>query len=383
MQIKDNDSSKLLMYDTKTMENFVRDFILDMRKRKLTLSTINSTCAALKHFFDINDFDLRCSKKLVKFKGNRRDNIKKNEIRGYTIDEIHKMVNSAHDQRARIMILLMCSSGIRIGAFENLRLRNLIPIDKYGIYQIIVYENTSEQYYTFCSQECRKEIDNYIEFRKRNGETIRPEHPLIREQFNTRNRIGSAKPIFLHYRSFTKMIEHVINIDAGIKKNTDNFTITTKTHSFRRFFETAVIKEGLSPLYTNILLNHDTGLEKSYFKPTVTDLLEGSDKMSGYIQVMNAVTINEENRQKKVIQDLKEDLEQKYYSLEQKNQLLTTKLQEYEEANKEGRIMSKEYSQKINELNKKFNEVIAKFEMERDEKGHLKRIKNQNKKMQE
>jgi len=92
LQLKDFESSKLLKYDVKTMENLVRDFILDMRKRNLSLSTINCSCAALKHFFDINDFDLRWSKKLVKFKGNRRDNAKKNEIRGYTIDEISRII---------------------------------------------------------------------------------------------------------------------------------------------------------------------------------------------------------------------------------------------------------------------------------------------------
>ncbi len=52
-----------------------------------------------------------------------------------------------------------------------------------------------------------------------------------------------------------------------------------------------------------MLMNHDIGLEKSYFKPTVTDLLEGSDKMCGYIHVMNAVTINDEYRLKKENQE--------------------------------------------------------------------------------
>ena len=85
LQLKDFESSKLLKYDVKTMENLVRDYILDMRKKNLSLSTINCSFAALKHFFDINDFDLIWSKKLVTFKGNRRDNAKKNEIRGYNI----------------------------------------------------------------------------------------------------------------------------------------------------------------------------------------------------------------------------------------------------------------------------------------------------------
>ena len=378
MQIKDYDCSKLLQeYDVKTMENLVRDFILDMRKRNLSLATINCTCAALKHFFDINDFDLRWSKKLVKFKGNRRDNAKKKgEIRGYTLEEIRKMVNSAQDQRAKVMILLMSSSGIRVGSFLSLRIRNLIPIDKYGIYQVVVYENTSSQHYTFCSQECRKEIDNYIEFRKRIGEeTIRPESPLIREQFNTRNRIGSAKPRFIHYRSLTKMIEQVINVDAGINiknKNTkeddddnnkNNNTITTQTHSFRRFFETATIKEGLSPLYANILMDHDIGLEKSYFKPTVTDLLEGSDKMRGYIHVMNSVTINDEYRLSKQVQELKKEDDYQKYIIDKK---LKEKDAEIEQLNSKLEV--------FNDLMSEFRETIN-FVMNNRDKSTKERIK--------
>jgi integrase len=361
LKIKDNDCSKLILeYDIKAIETFIRDYILHMRNRNLSPSTINCNCAAIKHFFDINDIDLRWSKKLVKFKGNKDDYYyyysnndnstcsssitinnnnnnreeirrggrrRRGEIRAYTREEIHKLLNSAQDQRAKVMILLMASSGIRIGSFLSLRIRNLIPIDKYGIYQVIVYENTRNQHYTFCSQECRKEIDNYLEYRKRNGETIKPESPLIREQFNTRNRgIGSAKPRFLGDRGLTKIIAQVLSVDTGIKEikneedtnNNTTTTTTTETHSFRRFFETTAIKEGLSPLYVNILMNHDIGLEKSYFKPTVNDLLEGSDKMSGYIQIMNAITINDENRLSKQVQELKEQDDYQKYVIDKK-----------------------------------------------------------------
>src|SRR5215203_1033821 len=374
LNIQDYDCSKLLEYDIKTIENYIRDYILDMRtKRDLSPASIDCHCAALKHFFDINDVDLRWSKKLIKFKGSKDDdyyynnnnNKKKktrNEIRAYTLEEIQKLFNSAQDQRTKIMIALMASSGIRIGTFLSLRIRNLIPIDKYGIYQIIVYENTSSQHYTFCSQECRKEIDNYLGYRKRNGEIMRPESPLIREQFNTRNRVGSAKPRFLSDRGLTKMIEHVINVDAGIKYNNNNnqnnndeeeqqdntisintTTTTTQTHSFRRFFETTAIKEGISPLYVNMLMNHDIGLEKSYFKPTVNDLLEGSDKMPGYIQIMNAVTINEENRLSKQIQELKE-------KNEDKDSIINGKLQEKESESIKYHELEKRYERDMNAL---------------------------------
>src|SRR5215207_1860352 len=380
LNIQDYDCSKLLEYDIKTIENSIRAYILDMRtKRDLSPASIDCHCAALQHFFDINDVDLRRSKKLSKSKGSKDDyyynnnNNKKNkktrnEIRAYTLEEIQKLFNSAQDQRTKIMIVLMASSGIRIGTFLSLRIRNLIPIDKYGIYQIIVYENTSSQHYTFCSQECRKEIDNYLGYRKRNGEIMRPESPLIREQFNTRNRVGSAKPRFLSDRGLTKMIEHVINVDAGIKYNInqnnneqDNTsTTTTQTHSFRRFFETTAIKEGFSPLYVNMLMNHDIGLEKSYFKPTVNDLLEGSDKMPGYIQIMNAVTINEENRLSKQIQELKE-------KNEDKDSIINGKLQEKESESIKYHELEKRYERDMNALREdmenKFQVLLSKIEL--------------------
>jgi len=62
LNIKDYDSSKLLDYDIKTVEKHIRDYILDMRSttgRNLSPATIDCHCAALKHFFDINDVDLR------------------------------------------------------------------------------------------------------------------------------------------------------------------------------------------------------------------------------------------------------------------------------------------------------------------------------------
>ena len=93
---------------------------------------------------------------------------------------------------------------------------------------------------------------------------------------------------------------------------------TTETHSFRRFFETTVIKEGLSPLYVNILMNHEIGLEKSYFKPTISDLLEGSDKMTGYLGIMEALTINEEYRLSKQVQTLQEKNHDKDYIIQGK-----------------------------------------------------------------
>jgi integrase len=69
--------------------------------------------AAIKKFYDTNDIALKWAKiKSYVDKGKGRGGGRKD--RPYTIKEISKMLEKA-DQREKIAILLMCSSGIRVG----------------------------------------------------------------------------------------------------------------------------------------------------------------------------------------------------------------------------------------------------------------------------
>jgi hypothetical protein len=61
------------------------------------------------------------------------------------------------------IILLMASSGLRVGAIPLLKLRHLEKID--SIYKITVYEGANEQYYTVCTPECASFIDAYLQYR--------------------------------------------------------------------------------------------------------------------------------------------------------------------------------------------------------------------------
>ncbi|MGD1834308.1 MAG: hypothetical protein ACPKQO_01120 [Nitrososphaeraceae archaeon] len=65
--IYDLDSSKLLKYSNIEIENKIRDLIINMKNNNNTKSAIAVTCAAIKHFYEMNDVYLRW-KKLEKFK---------------------------------------------------------------------------------------------------------------------------------------------------------------------------------------------------------------------------------------------------------------------------------------------------------------------------
>ena len=121
---------------------------------------------AILAFYKINDIVLNINK-ISRFMPDKR---KSNKDRGYLHEEIHKLLDVA-DERMRTVILLLSSSGMRIGAIPSIRLRNIekILIDSITsvIYKITVYEGEKEEHFTFCTPECAKAIDQYLEMRKR------------------------------------------------------------------------------------------------------------------------------------------------------------------------------------------------------------------------
>jgi integrase len=150
-------------------------------KKKLAHATVNTQIGALHHFYEINDVELKWSK-INQFKEEYHSIV---EDRPYTREEIKTLVDRA-DLRSKAIILLMASSGIRIGAIPGLRIRDLLPIDKdaYSLYQITVYKKSKAKYTTFCTPECRKVIDEYIKWRESAGEQIKSESPLSRKSFD-------------------------------------------------------------------------------------------------------------------------------------------------------------------------------------------------------
>jgi integrase len=156
------------------------NFIASLRTRQLYL-------AAILAFYEINDVVLR-KKKIAKFLGSEEEGtIKKHKKdRAYTTEEIRKLLDHA-DIRSKVIVLLLATTGMRLGALSELKLKHLKKIPEYNIYQVTVYENTKDEHYTFCTSECAKAIDDYLQYRRKCGERIDVEEGnarVIRERFD-------------------------------------------------------------------------------------------------------------------------------------------------------------------------------------------------------
>jgi site-specific recombinase XerD len=179
----DNDSgdyNTILQKDPRLIASDIIDYIIYLRnEKKLAPATVSKDVAALHHFYEMNDIELKWNK-INSFKDEFHS---VTEDRPYTREEIKLLVDRA-DLRNKAIILLMASSGMRIGAIPILRIKDLEPIDKYSLYQITVYKKSKAKYITFCTPESRKVIDDYIKWRVSLGEEITSESPLFRKAFD-------------------------------------------------------------------------------------------------------------------------------------------------------------------------------------------------------
>jgi integrase len=135
----------------------------------LAPKSIGLYVAAIHKFYDMNDIITLNWKKIHSFEPEPES---RSEDRPYTHREIAALLTKA-SPRDRAIILLIASSGMRVGAIPYLQIRDLQSIDKYQIYKITVYRKSTARYYVYCSPETKKEIDAYLSWRRRLGEQIR------------------------------------------------------------------------------------------------------------------------------------------------------------------------------------------------------------------
>lgn len=123
------------------------------------------------------------------------------------------------------------------------------------------------------------------------------------------------------------------------------------------FFETECQKV-MNPVNISYLISPNTGMVQQYYKPTEDVLLQD------YLKAIDVLTINEEFRLNKQVQELKQRNDyQKYLTdkkIDEKDEQIrkhSSRLEEYHEIQQEDRIMSKQLMRNISDINKKLEEL--------------------------
>src|SRR6476620_10476827 len=107
--------------------------------------------------------------------------------RAPTIEEL-KLLSEYPDRRIKPVVYLMDSSGIRIGTFDTLKLKDINPITENNeivAAKLVVYAGDEEEYFTFMTPEAYSSIREWMDYRKSRGEKITGESWLMRDLFQT------------------------------------------------------------------------------------------------------------------------------------------------------------------------------------------------------
>ncbi|HEY7110479.1 MAG TPA: tyrosine-type recombinase/integrase [Nitrososphaeraceae archaeon] len=295
-----NLSDLLNARDHKQIESQIINFIITMKEQGKSLQAIKNYVSPLVSFYRINDVMVN-SKKINKFMP-PRVRIKNN--RGYTREEIQKMVAIA-DERMKALILILFSGGMRIGSICDLRLRNAEKFQ--DVYKLTLYERESDEYFTFVTRESSEALDAYLDMRRRYGEKLTPDSPLIREQFDIRDQFAAISPKMVKTQTLSRSITRLAE-RAGIRERTplkegqksgEIRKTVPRAHGFRKAYTTFTVNSKMDPIKRKMLEGHNIGIDSHYYKPSEADLLEEYQT-----KAMDTLTINEEHRLRKRVEIL-------------------------------------------------------------------------------
>lgn len=299
-------------------EDSLIDWILG-KKGKLAGSTIYARTAPVKSFLDFNGAGLNWSK----LRKVAPQAIHVGRDRAPTLEELRKLL-SVCSVRERAIVLIMVSSGIRIGAFDWLRLGHVKRLDN-GAYKMKVYPGEPQEYDCFFSPEGGAALEEYLASRERTGERLGPESPLIRDKWfaeykgdEKRHYQNPSEAIPMTSRSLKALLRRQW-IKCGLKtpNQKSEFKIA---HGTRKYFKTQATRGVGKELSVEVLMGH----KLNYFKPTEAELFEEYMKAVPYLTVGESYQLKQEleTTQEKHGRDYKEsrfeilDLKDRYEQLE-------------------------------------------------------------------
>lgn len=278
--------------EPKKLTQLIATYIIH-RKKTNNPNSMGFYYHPIQSFLEMNDV-------LINFKKLRKlfpAKIKTVVERGWTTEEIQKMLNVCSNTKQRAIIHFENGSGGRIGIFDGLKIKHLIEIndDEIGkCYAIIGYADEIEEYITFLTPEATEALDNYLDKRRSDNEVIGEESPV----FRTNYKLGSAKVVAATSKSLSSIVRYVQKA-AGLRdpstKKWNRFSVPAN-HGFRHRFD-EVIKSvpGINVHLAEKMFAHTSRivpLDGTYHTPKM------ENSFAEYKKIITLLTISDDQRAK-------------------------------------------------------------------------------------
>ena len=337
------------------LQELLEDWIMTI-KQQISPNSVPYYFYAIKSFLEVNDVELRWKKIIRMFPAKE----KKTGRKPYTTKEVQKIHAVAKDLRSRALVLFLASSGVRVGAIPELRVRHLVDLPL-GCKGALVYEGSTEEYWTIITPEATEALNQYLEKRKSDGENITPNSPLFRESYSAKrgNATRHARPVGL--RALICLMVRLVD-KSGIRCNEEkknNRYSTMVNHAFRKRFITILkntpeIKNSTAEKLAGHKVYRDEDnfiveLDDSYNVPTLENLF------NQYRYAIPVLTVDDMAR----VQMKEQQIQKQYSALEEE------KRRHFEEKKKWYKAIiskAKQEGQVPDWLRGMFDELILTFE---------------------
>jgi len=275
---------------------------------EITAATLSNFVKAIKLFCEMSEIPIPW-KKITRGLPRARES---SNDRAPNVDEIRKLIEYP-DRRIKPIIYTMVSSGIRIGAWDYLKWKHIIPIrnekKEVTAARITVYAGDVEEYFSFITPEAYQALAAWMDFRASYGEKICEDSFLMRDlwqttntQYATRNGLATF-PKRLKSSGIRRLIERAL-WEQGLRrplKPSERRHEWKTAHGFRKFYKTRA-EQVMKPINVEITIGHNIGISASYYKPTEKEVLED------YLKAVELLSISN-NKSKELKEEIKQLLE--------------------------------------------------------------------------
>jgi len=268
----------LLRYSPEVIQTNIENYVMELRRIRATRSLVKATIYALFHFYAMNRVIL--NEKIIK------KLLPEGDSRGggqaYSDEDVRKII-LAVDQtrikrhkrwyvrkpRARAIVHVFASSGMRLAGLVELKLQDIEPIE--DCYKIAVYAGTRDEYTTFITPEARKALDEYLAVRKETSDNslFGMSYDAVRTCLYRLVKKANVSPITVHKLTW-------YDREKYNRKNPIHRLDIPTVHGFRKRWNTVVkSNKEINPNLVELMLGHSLiKLDESYLKPSTEKLFE-------------------------------------------------------------------------------------------------------------
>lgn len=233
-------------------EETYKDFVIALANQNMAPKTVGAWGASVKKLFLSNGIDLK-GKVTMKMYNVHEDTLPSK------VDL--KNVLSHSSSRAKTIILMLASSGLRIGELRNLKLSDVDLNSSPATVRVKgLTAKERKSRLTFMSEEAKKVLQSYMDHRKNNGHQLGPDAHL----FATHD--GSQ----MSYQNLQFILHNVFRkVSKKIGKRYE-----LHAHSLRKYFKTQMISAGVPGPIVDRLTGHARYLSQEYELYTEEQLKE-------------------------------------------------------------------------------------------------------------